>query len=173
MANPRAIHRISYGLYVISSVSAGKLNGQIANTVFQVTSEPAKLAVCINKQNLTHQYISESGAFSVSILSQDAPMTFVGKFGFKSGRDTDKFKDTGYKMLGNGCPAVMDHSAAIISAKVVSQCDTGTHTLFIGEVTGEEILSDAIPMTYAYYHEHLKGKEPKNAPTYRGPEAQK
>ena len=167
MTELKALQKVSYGLYVVSSRLGEKLNGQMANTVFQVTAEPAKIAVCINKQNLTHQYISESGLFSVSILSRETPMLFVGKFGFKSGRENDKFKDTGYKMLGTGCPAVTEFAVGIISAKVTGQFDVGTHTLFAGEVVESEVLSEKEPMTYEYYHKHLKGKEPKTAPTYQ------
>jgi len=162
----KALYKINYGLYIVSSRSGEKLNGQIANTVFQVTAEPAKIAVCINKQNLTHQYISESSVFSVSVLSQDTPMTFIGAFGFKSGRDTDKFKGIGYRVKGQEAPIITDHSVASVEAKVVSSCDVGTHTLFVGEVIDSEVLNDKEPMTYDYYHKFLKGKTPKTATTY-------
>ena len=169
-----ALNKISYGLYIVCSKSGEKLNGQIANTVFQVTAEPAKIAVCINKQNLTHQFISESNMFSVSILAQDAPLTFIGKFGFKSGRDTGKFEGTGYRVQlaasgvepGTGCPVILDHSVGFIEARVVSQCDVGTHTLFVGEVVDSGIFNDKELMTYDYYHKFLKGKTPKTATTY-------
>ena len=164
--DPSIPYKIGYGLYIVCSKSGEKLNGQIANTVFQVTAEPAKIAVCINKQNLTHQYISESNIFSVSILSQDTPMTFIGTFGFKSGRDTDKFKGAGYRVQGSGTPVILDYSVGFVEAKVVSSCDVGTHTLFVGEVTNGEVLNDKEPMTYDYYHRCLKGKTPKTATTY-------
>lgn len=89
--NLKALHKLSYGMYIVSSKSGEKFNGQIANTVFQVTSEPPTVAVSINKQNLTHDFIEESKVFNVSILSEEAPFTFIGHFGFKSGRDMDKF----------------------------------------------------------------------------------
>ena len=161
-----ALNKISYGIYIVSSKSGEKLNGQIANTVFQVTAGPAKIAVCINKQNLTHQYISSSNTFSISILSKEAPLTFIGKFGFKSGRDTDKFNGTGYRVLGTGGAVVLDHTVGFVDAKVISSCDVGTHTLFLGEVVESEVFNDKDPMTYDYYHRYLKGKTPKTATTY-------
>ncbi len=145
------------------------MNGQIANTVFQVTAEPAKISVCLNKENLTHQLVKDSGQFSVSILKEDTPLTFVGKFGFKSGRDGDKFKDTKFIKTDKGIPVVLDHSCAWLTAKIVSSLDAGTHTLFVGEITDMAKISDAAPMTYRYYHENLKGKSPKTAPTYETP----
>ena len=86
----RAFRDLSYGLYIVTSVDNGRLNGQIVNTVIQVTSEPARVAVIINKQNLTHDFISKSLLFAVSVLDESAPMTFLGPFGFRSGRDVDK-----------------------------------------------------------------------------------
>ncbi|MCX5749700.1 MAG: flavin reductase family protein [Candidatus Saganbacteria bacterium] len=161
-----ALRKLSYGMYVVCSTKDGNINGQIADTVFQVTSEPVQIAVCINKQNLTHEFISSSGIFSVSVLSQETPMIFIGKFGFKSGRDTDKFKDTKYETGTSKVPIVLDFAVASLEGKVVKSLDVGTHTLFIGEITDSRVLSDKEPMTYSYYHEYLKGKSPKTAPTY-------
>ena len=98
--NKEAFRKISYGLYLVSSVKDGKFNGQIANSMFQVTSKPSTIAVSINKENLTHSYIQASRVFSVSILSEETPMTFIGLFGFKSGRDIDKFKNAGFQEPG-------------------------------------------------------------------------
>ncbi len=90
--NMRAVQKMCYGVYIISSKKDDKINGQIANTAFQITSEPATVAISINKQNLTHEYIEASKVFTISILSKDAPMTLIGNFGFKSGRDINKFE---------------------------------------------------------------------------------
>ncbi|MGD9141914.1 MAG: flavin reductase family protein, partial [bacterium] len=87
-----AFHMVSYGIYVVSSMKDGRPNGQIANTVFQITPDPPTVAVSINKLNLTWEYIKESGVFTVSVLSTETPMSFIGTFGFKSGRDIDKFE---------------------------------------------------------------------------------
>lgn len=160
------LFKISYGLYIISSVKEDKYNGQIANTVFQVTSEPPKLAVCINKNNLTHEFIEISKIFTVSILSKDAPMTFIGQFGFKSGRDIDKFQGVNFFLGELKAPIVKDFTVGYLELKVIGQMDVGTHTIFIGEVINSGKFNDDEPLTYAYYHEIKKGKSPKNAPTY-------
>jgi len=171
--NPKALYQISYGLYVVSSRKGNKFNGQIANTVFQVTSEPPTIAVSINKQNLTHQFIQESGEFAVSILSKATPMEFIGHFGFKSGREMDKFKDINFKIGDNGVPIVLDNATAYLVAEVTKEVDVGTHTIFVGKVVEAEILKNEEPMTYAYYHEVKRGKAPKTAPTYIKEEAKK
>lgn len=108
--NTKTLHKISYGLYVISSKKGERFNGQIANTVFQTTSEPPTIAISINNKNLTHQFIGESKVFSVSILSKETPLKFIGHFGFKSGRDIDKFKDINYKVGISGAPIVMENT---------------------------------------------------------------
>lgn len=162
----KAIQKLSYGMYIVSSAFEGKKNGQIANTVFQVTSEPEQICVCLNKLNLTHEIVKKSGLFSVSVLNLETPMIFIGKFGFKSGRDIDKFSDTKHIMGNNGIPVVTENSSASLQAKVVSTQDAGTHTLFIGEVVNSQILSDEEAMTYDFYHKVKGGKSPKTAPTY-------
>lgn len=164
--NKKTLHKISYGLYVISSKSYEKFNGQIANTVFQITSEPPTIAVSINKGNLTHEFIKKSKVFSVSILSEDATMKFIGHFGFKSGKDINKFKDVNYKIGATNSPIVLDYTVAYLECEVINNLDVGTHTVFIGKVIDAEIINDEMPMTYDYYHKVKKGKAPKTAPTY-------
>ena len=164
--NLKALHNLSYGLYVVASEKQGKLNAQIANTVFQVTSDPPTIAVSINKQNLTHEFISESKVFTASILSQDTPLSFIGHFGFKSGREVDKLKDVNYKLGEAKAPIVLDHSLAYLEARVINQLDVGTHTIFIGELVGADVLREGEPMTYAYYHQVKRGTTPKTAPSY-------
>jgi len=162
-----AFHKISYGLYIVSSVKDGKFNGQIANTVFQVTSEPPTIAVSINKKNLTHAFIANSKVFAISVLSTQATMQFIGRFGFKSGRDIDKFADADFEVgKSSGCPLVKDFTIANLEAKVIDSFDAGTHTLFLGEITDAKVLSSDYPITYDYYHKVKKGRAPKNAPTY-------
>lgn len=161
-----ALFKINYGLYIISSKKGDRFNGQIANALMQVTSEPPKVAVCLNKANLTHEFVEESKVFTVSILSKETPLTFIGQFGFKSGRDIDKFKDINFEIGVSGAPIVKDYSVAFIECKVLDKFDVGTHTIFIGEVINCGNFSDDEPMTYAYYHEVKKGKASKNAPTF-------
>lgn len=164
--NKKAIQKICYGVYIISSKSNGKLNGQIANTVFQITSEPPTVAISINKENLTHEFILKSKVFSVSVLARSAPMSLIGQFGFKSGRDIDKFHGINYKVSNTGAPIILDSTVAYLDCEVLSSTDVGTHTVFIGKIVDADILSDEEPMTYAYYHEVKGGKSPKTAPTY-------
>ena len=164
----KALFDLSYGLYVVCSHSDEKLNGQIANAVFQVTAEPPRLAVSISKNNLTHEYISNSGVFSVSVLDVSTPMEFIGLFGFRSGRDVDKLSQVRYEKGITGCPCVMDNALSMIEARMIGQLDAGSHTIFLGEVVSARVLQGGTPLTYADYHQIKKGKAPKNAPTYRG-----
>jgi rubredoxin/flavin reductase (DIM6/NTAB) family NADH-FMN oxidoreductase RutF len=168
MINKEALWNISYGMYIVSSGFNDKQNGQVANTVFQITAEPARIAISINKGNLTHEYISKSGLFTVSVLDESTPMTFIGLFGFKCGRDIDKFSQcTRIKTGSTGCPMVMDHALSVMEARVFNQLDVGTHTLFLADVVYGEVLRKGKPLTYAYYQENKKGKSPPSAPTYR------
>jgi len=164
--NLQALHKIGYGLYVVCSKKDGKFNGQIANTVFQVCSEPPIVAAALNKQNLTNEYVSASKLFTVSILSQDTPLSFIGNFGFKSGRDVDKFEGVNFKIGDTGARIVLDNTLAYLEAKVISQMDVSTHTIFVGEITTADVIKEGEPMTYAYYHLVKRGTTPKTAPTY-------
>lgn len=164
--NSQALYRLSYGLYVVCSVNGEKINGQIANTVFQVTSEPPTLAVSINRNNLTNEYIRASRVFTVSVLRRDTPLSFIGNFGFKSGRDINKFAGIGYKTGTTKAPVVTDNAVAFMEVKVKNEVDAGTHTIFIGEVVEADVLSDEPVMTYEYYHQVKRGTTPKTAPSY-------
>ena len=164
--NKKALHKISYGLYVVCSKKDKNFNGQIANSVFQVTSEPPTIAVSINKQNLTHEYIEYSKVFTMSILCNKAPMTYIGTFGYKSGRDVYKFKDVKYKVGMTGAPVVLDHTVAFIEAEVINQISVGTHTIFIGKIIDADVLTEDRCMTYEYYHNIKGGYVPETAPTY-------
>jgi flavin reductase (DIM6/NTAB) family NADH-FMN oxidoreductase RutF/rubredoxin len=164
--NTKALYKIGYGLYIIGARKGDKINAQIANTVFQVTSEPATIAVSINKKNLTHEYIHESQAFSVSVLSTETPLSFIGQFGFKSGRDTAKFEGVNYKLGTTSSPVVLDNTTAYLEAKVTQEIDAGTHTIFIGQLTDAEVLSEKPNMTYEYYQQVKRGTTPKTAPSY-------
>jgi len=162
----KTLYQVSYGMYVVASVKGDKFNGQISNTVFQITSEPPTVAVSINKQNLTHEFIRDSRVFAASILSQDTPLSFIGNFGFKSGRDIDKLAQVNYKVGKTGAPIVLDHTLGYLELKVINEVDVGTHTIFTGELVEAETLRSGEPMTYAYYHIVKGGTAPKTAPTY-------
>jgi len=164
--NPEAFKKISYGLYIVSSKKNSKINGQIANTVFQVSADPPLIGVCINKENLTHEFIENSKVFCVSVLSKDAPLTIIGQFGFRSGREYNKFKDIDYRIGKTGAPIVLSFTIAYLEAKVIGNMDVGTHTFFVGKVVDSDIIKEGEPMTYAYYHRVKSGKTPIKAPTY-------
>jgi len=164
--NRQVFTQLSYGLYIVTSHLDGRLNGQIVNTVLQVTSEPPRVAVIVNKDNLTHEFISQSKVFGASVLDISTPMIFIGLFGFKSGRDIDKLSQVNFVEGTTGSPLVTDHSLSVLEARVIDQIDVGTHTLFVGDVVSADILKTGEPSTYLYYHTNLKGKSPKKAPTY-------
>jgi flavin reductase (DIM6/NTAB) family NADH-FMN oxidoreductase RutF/rubredoxin len=164
--NLQALHKLGYGLYVVCSRKGNELNGQIANTIFQVCSEPPVIAVAINRQNLTHEFIAQSKVFTGSILSQDAPLSLIGNFGFKTGRQVDKFKDVRFKLGETQAPVILDHTLAYLEAKMINQVEVGTHTIFVGEIVAADVIKEGEPMTYAYYHQVKRGTTPKSAPSY-------
>ena len=164
--NKEAFYKISYGLYIVSSCKESKNNGFICNTVFQTTSEPQTIAICSNKQNLTTDYIISSKLFSVSIIQQEVDLKYVGLFGFKSGKDTDKFKDITYVTGKSGVPVVTDKILSYFECEVINTVDLGTHLLFVAKILDAEVLKEGEPLTYHYYRNVIKGFSPKTAPTY-------
>lgn len=164
--DPNVLHNLSYGMYIVSSSRRGALNGQIANTVFQITSEPVTIAISVNKKNLTHEFIEASSRFTVSVLDEGTPLAFIGKFGFRTGRREDKFKDVKFEILQSGCPAVLDNAVCYLEVKVLDKLDCGTHTLFLGEMAGSRMIKGGKPLTYDYYHMVKRGTTPKTAPTF-------
>ncbi len=166
--NRKALHLISYGLYVVTSTDGEALNGQIVNTVMQVASVPPMVAVAINKENLTCEYIRKSRVFAASVLGTDTPMEVIGRFGFRSGRDIDKFERVRYRTGTTGAPILLDHALAYIEVEVAQEVDACTHTLFIGEVVDADILKEGEPMTYDYYHQVKGGTTPDKATVYNG-----
>ena len=171
--NLKALWDLTYGVYAIGSVRGGKLDAQIANTVFQVTSEPPAVAVSINKKNLTYEYIHESGVFTASALCQETPLPFIGRFGFKSGRDINKLEGTGYKIGVTGAPVILENATSYLEVKVNKEVDVGTHVLFVGEVVAADVVSQKVCMTYAYYQQVKRGVTPESAPTFRREQAEK
>ncbi|MEA3361583.1 MAG: flavin reductase family protein, partial [Thermodesulfobacteriota bacterium] len=116
--NPKTLHQISYGLYVITAGNDGKFNGQIANTVFQITSEPPTMAVSINKGNYTHEFIKECRSFVVNILGKETGMVFIGRFGFKCGRDIEKLDGVKHRLSQLGNPILEENSISFLEVKV-------------------------------------------------------
>lgn len=155
-----ALHRLSYGLFVLTSRDAsGRDNGCIINTAQQVTESPKRISVTVNKSNFTHDMIHASGEFNVSVLSVEATFDIFRRFGFASGRDTDKFAGyTHAERSSNGLLYVCEGTNSVISAKVITEVDCGTHTLFVADVTEAAVISAADPATYAYYFANIKPK---------------
>lgn len=167
--NIDAFFKVSYGLYIVSSLDGQQYNGHISNTVFQVTAEPARFAIATNKDNITTDYIEKSQVFSISVLSQQSDLEFLGPWGFKSGKEVDKFTSTNHKLSKNGTPYVTENCIAWFDCEVKQRIDVGTHILYIGEVIESVLIDDeATPLTYDYYRKVIKGVSPKNAPTYLG-----
>ncbi len=162
----KALDKIGYGLYIVSSRKGDRPNGQIVNALIQTTCDPFAIAVSINKENFTHQCIEASGVFSVSILSEDTEMKFLGTFGFRDGREVDKFSGYNYKIGKTTAPIMLDNTLAYLEVKLTDQLELTTHTLFVGEVVEAEVIKEGNPMTYAYYHQVKGGKTPKRAATY-------
>ncbi len=162
-----AFFKISYGLYVISSEHEGIKSGYVANTAFQVTSEPPQIAISCNKNNFTCHLIERSGQFSISILNQASKADIIGLFGYKSGTDINKFEKAEFIYSKASTPVLTQDCIAWFDCRVKQVVDTGSHLLFIGEIIENELLDkDAEPLTYAYYRDVKKGSAPKNAPTY-------
>lgn len=153
----KAMFKFSYGLFVLTAAENGKDNGCIINTAGQVTAVPNRVSVCVNKDNFTHGMIQRTGKLTLSIIGEDADFDLFTHFGFSSGKDTDKFNDFPHCKRGeNGILAVTKGTNAAISVKVLSSVDLGTHTMFIGDVTDCEILTDAPSATYQYYFDNIK-----------------
>lgn len=163
----RSLWSISYGIYIVSSCVDDKASGQIANTVFQVSAEPPKIAVAINKENFTHDFIEKSKVIGVTVLDDETPMTLIGRFGFRTGRDLDKFDGVQSEKGTLGCPLVTEHAVSVFEARVFDSVDVGTHTVYVAEVVAGKMTGSKEPLTYAQYHAN-KGKAPKAAPTYQG-----
>ena len=169
--NQSAFHKLSYGVYVVSTWDEGRPAGCIANSAMQITSKPASIAVSINHDNYTNKCIEQSGRFAISILAEDSDPSIIGTFGFQSGKDVDKFAQVKYAVEDH-MPVITD-SCGYLVCRVIDKMETATHTVFLGEVEGAEVFGNRNAMTYAYYHQVVKGKSPKNAPTYIPEEEEK
>lgn len=152
----KAMHRLSYGLFVLTAKEGEKDNGCIVNTVIQVTTEPNCIAVAVNKKNYTHDMIERTGMFNVSVLTEKSSFETYKHWGFQSGADVDKAKEITFSRANNGIIYLTEETNAFISARVRSMIDLGTHTLFLAEVTDAEVLSDDPSVTYAYYQSNIK-----------------
>ncbi len=176
--NTKAMFKLSYGLYVCTAKKGDKLNGCIINTAIQVASEPNRISIAVNKANYTHDMIKETGECNISVISNDATFDLFKHFGFQSGRDVNKFEETGsgkiaedkisYKLAENGIPYVETGINAYFSLKVEQTVDLGSHTLFICEPVMMEVLSDTSSCTYEYYQNNIKPKPQAVGTTPKG-----
>ena len=162
----RAFHKLSYGLYIVTTEFEGQKYGYIGNTVFQVTSEPPQLVISSHKNNFTTQKIIDSGKFAVSVLQKEVNTSLIGVFGFTSGAEMDKFDNINTISAVTGAPIIVDLSVAWFDCKVVNTFDVGTHILIMGEVVESDIISGEEPLTYDYYREKYRMLSPQNAPTF-------
>ncbi len=146
-----ALDAVSYGLYVVSAAKDGKVNGQTANAVFQITAKPPQIALCLNKLNLTTEFVLASGKVAVSILAQDQ-CDMVKTFGYQSGRTADKFAAVEYVAGRNGCP-ILKNCLGYLEAEILPDktTDVGTHILFVAKVTSGKLASRSDALTYAFY----------------------
>lgn len=152
----QVMNNLSYGLFVLTAKDRDKDNGCIINTAAQVTTTPNRIIVTVNKDNLTHDMIVDTGEFNVSILDESASFDTFKQFGFQSGRDVDKFLEVSFARAQNGIVYLTKQCNGYISGKVVESKDLGTHTMFIAEVTDGGVLSDKPSATYAFYHSNIK-----------------
>lgn len=161
-----ALFKFQSGLYVVSAEADGEVGACIINTGLQLTSEPLQVEVVVNKQNHTEEVIQKAGHFALTVVTEEADMLYVGRFGFRSSSNFNKFADIACERTVLGDPYTPQAAACVVACKVVKTLDVGTHTIFVGTVEDAKVLSDAHPMTYEYYHTVLKGKTPPKASSY-------
>ena len=153
-----AMYNVSYGLYIVTA-KTNKINGCVANTLVQHTTSPNQITITLNKSNHTTEMIRETKVFNVSMLDVSATFDIIKRFGFSSGKDTDKFEGfDGYKIADNNVPYISVQTNAYISCEVTAEIDMGTHIMFIANVLKEEVLSSNESLTYAEYHKSVKPK---------------
>ena len=163
--DPKALYNLSYGVFILGTKDGEKNNACITNTCFQAAANPVRLAISVINQNFTCQMIKNSGVFTLSVLDKTCSFDTIKRFGYSSGRDTDKFKDFDFSYGNNGCPVVKKEVCSILECKVVSSVDLGTHTLFIAELTDSEVVSSNEPLTYAYYQSNIKPQKQETPQT--------
>lgn len=161
-----ALYKFSSGLYVVSAATADDKGACLINTGLQLTSSPLQVEVVVNKQNYTEGVIEKAGHFALAPVDQTADMIFVGRYGFRTSANYDKFDGIASATTVLGDPYPTEHVAAVLACEVVQTLDVGTHMIFVGEVKDAEVLSSEPPMTYAYYHGTLKGKTPPKASSF-------
>ena len=153
---------------MLTARESEKDNGCIVNTCLQVGADPTRIAISVQMGNLTREMIERTGVFNVSVLTEDVPFETIGHFGMQSGRDTDKFAGWQGPRGSNGLCYLPEYTNALLSGRVISTADYGTHTLFVAEVTEARILSEEPSVTYSYYFQHIKPKPQPQAEQKKG-----
>ena len=166
IVNREAFKKISYGMYIVSSSCNKQINGQIVNSIIQVTSKPVKIAICLNKDNFTYKLIEKNNKCAITVIGEKFSKKLIEKFGFRCGKDYDKYKGLKYKLGKTASPIILDNTIAFIELNITETMAIGTHVLMIGEVVDADLLEDGKPMTYDYYQNVIKGTVSKLAPTY-------
>lgn len=165
--NIEAFFKVSYGLYLIAAQHEGKLAGYVANTAFQVTAEPPRFAISCHKDNYSFEIIRKSKAFSISVLDKYSSAEMIGKFGYASGADKNKFDGVNYITGESGAPIITDDCIAWFECEVEQELVLDTHVIFIGKMVKNDLIDGSKePLTYSFYRDVKKGLAPKNAPTY-------
>ena len=162
------LFQISYGMYVVGTSDNGRPVGCVINTFNQITSENPIVAICLNRDNYTYDVIKRTGRFSLSILSEETNPNVIAVFGFSSSREKDKYERFDYDVK-DGLPYLRENTCGSLTCQVLSMTDMETHTVVFARLVDTAQGEKYAPMTYSYYHKVIKGKAPKNAPTYQAP----
>lgn len=157
----KALYSLSYGVFMLSTKYQDKINGCITNTCIQVANNPTRVAVSVLNNNYTCELMKKSGVFALSILDESCTFETIKHFGFQSGRDVDKFENISFLVDENSVPYLGWQTCAMLSCKIVSSQDLGSHTMFIAEVVDGKVLSENKPLTYADYQSNIKPKTEK------------
>ena len=160
-----ALNNISYGMYIVTTNDNEKHVGCVANVLEQITADPIMVSICINRDNYTNECIKNTKKVAINILPQNIQPIIIGTFGYRSSKDIDKFENIDYSIVDN--VPIIGSSTGYLTGELVQQIEIETHTLFIIKVKTAKMLNESIPMTYDYYRNVIKGKSPKNAPTYQ------
>ncbi len=157
--NNKALYKLTYGVFLLTARENGKDNGCIINTAMQIANNPTRISVAVIKNNKTHDMIENTGFFNISAITEEAKFELFQRFGMQSGRDVDKFEGfTAVSRSANGLLYLTDATNMYMSAKVCASFDLGSHTLFVGELTDAEVLSEAPSCSYSYYQNTIKPK---------------
>lgn len=163
----KVFYGLSYGMYVLTTKIGDEFAGCIVNTVCQVTAEERpKLTVAVNKENQTNIIMKKAKKVNISILSQEADMLLIGKFGFRSSKNFNKLQDTNYITGSNQIPIVTEDMVSYIECNILKEIDCGTHTVFVLEAQDSKMIENKPVMTYDYYHTVVKGKTPPKASSF-------